>query len=238
MHAQFLNRYCVILLAAVVLSACSPSEDPGSMQPVDGYPELTDIDEIKQVLNNKCVDTISFNKGEVIADIGAGNGYLEAMLSMFHDSLTFYIQDIDTAVCNQEAIDDAVDFYESVHGKPFTNKFKVVNGNDTITGLPYNSFDKIMMLWTYQYLKEPEIFMSDVRDNLKENGYLYLINPEGDPEHLKTLTEEYGWNASTLAEEIRNVISFGFELISISRNCESYEQAYIMVFRKKALPKV
>lgn len=62
------------------------------MQPYDGCPTLASREEIRQVIMNKCVDTIRFQKGEIIADIGAGNGYLEAMLSMVHDSLTFYIQ--------------------------------------------------------------------------------------------------------------------------------------------------
>src|SRR4030066_972042 len=72
-----------------------------SMQPYDGYPLLSSKEEVQEHLKGRCIDTIRFKPGETVADIGAGNGYIEAMLSIFHDSLTFYIQDIDSTVCNQ-----------------------------------------------------------------------------------------------------------------------------------------
>ena len=91
----------LITLSSLVLYTCSTSDDPKSIQPTDGYPFTTDMEEIKGILKYRGIDTITFRRGEIIADIGAGNGYIEAILSMFHDSLTFYIQDIDTSVCNE-----------------------------------------------------------------------------------------------------------------------------------------
>jgi HEAT repeat protein len=155
------------------------------MQPFAGYPMLEDLEEIKGVLQYKCVDTITFHKGETIADVGAGNGFLEAILSMFHDDLTFYIQDIDAEVCNPESVREVVDFYQEVHGHPFTNQFITVNGTDTDTNLPDNSFDKILMLWTYQYLKNPREFILNLREKLKDEGLFYVINPEQDYEYGK-----------------------------------------------------
>ncbi len=209
------------------------SQELASMQPFDGYPMLDDVEKIKGVLSNKCVDTISFRKGEVIADIGAGNGYLEAMLSLFHDNLTFYIQDIDTTICNPKNIRDVVDFYQEVNGRDFTNRFITVNGTDTETNLPDNTFDKILMLWTYQYLKSPSGFIGNLRANLKNGGLFYVINPDQDYEKGKALALEYGWNVSTVEKQISDIISFGFELVGISRNYESDELPYMLVFRKK-----
>ena len=56
-----------------------------------------------------------------------------------------------------------ISVYESrknVNDKPFTNKFIVINGTDIGTNLTDNSFDKILMLWTYQYLKK--LFKTEV----------------------------------------------------------------------------
>ena len=149
------RRITIVMIALSLLSllGCKTPDDSGSMQPTEGYPFLTSIEEIKGALRYRGLDTIEFRRGEIIADIGAGNGYIEAMLSMFHDSLTIYIQDIDTSVCNQSAINVVMDFYQEVNGRPFTNKFVVVNGTDTDTNLPDSAFDKILMLWTYSYLK-------------------------------------------------------------------------------------
>jgi SAM-dependent methyltransferase len=227
--------FVMITLSLLNLLGCKTPDDSGSMQPIEGYPFLTSIEEIKGILKYRGLDTIEFRKGETIADIGAGNGYIEAMLSMFHDSLTFYIQDIDTSVCNQSAINEVVDFYQEVNGRPFTNKFIVVNGTDTDTNLPDSTFDKILMLWTYSYLKEPWAFIKDVRNNLKDDGLFYVINPQQDEdEYTKSVRQKYGWNASPLEKQITDIIECGFELRRISRNydVDGYNQPYIMVFKK------
>jgi len=225
----------MIALSLLSLLACKTPDDSGSMQPYDGYPYVTSMEEIKDILKHRCVDTINFRSGEIIADIGAGNGYIEAMLSIFNDSLTFYIQDINKSVCNQSAINEVVDFYQEVHGRPFTNRFVVVNGSDTNTNLPDSTFDKILMLWTYLYLKEPQVFIKDVRENLKDDGLFYVINPQKDEdENAKSLRQKYGWNVAPLEKQITDIIDCGFELMRISRNYDvgDYNEPYIMVFKK------
>ncbi|MCP4313653.1 MAG: hypothetical protein GY790_20560 [Bacteroidetes bacterium] len=204
-----------------------------SMQPFDGYPMLDNLEEIKEVLRDKCVDTITFRKGDIIADVGAGNGYLEAMLSCFHNDLTFYIQDIDSLVCNPKSIQKVVDFYQEVHGRPFTNRFITINGTNTDSNLPDQIFDKILMLWTYQYFKNPREFIIGLRQKLKNNGLLYVINPDQDSDFGKLLSIEYGWNMATVEREISDIIDCGFELVGIARNYDSNELPYIMVFKKK-----
>ena len=223
-----------ITLSFLILFGCRTPDDPGSMQPFDGYPFITSKEEIQEMLEDRGVGDIKFKKGEIIADIGAGNGYIEAMLSIFTDSLTFYIQDIDTSVCNQRAINEVINFYQEVRGRSFTNKFIVVNGTDTETNLPDRTFDKILMLRTYQYLKEPRVFILDVRENLKEDGLFYVINPQYDTyENLDSQRQKYGWNASPLEKEISDIIDCGFELKRISRKYSGYGQPYIMIFKKK-----
>ena len=117
----------ILMLVLTPIIGCKSTVEPHSMQPTEGYPFTTDINEIKSILKHKCIDTIDFKNGQVIADIGAGNGYIEAMLAMFNDSLTFYIQDIDTTVCNETEVNKVLNFYEEVNGKPFTSKFMVEN---------------------------------------------------------------------------------------------------------------
>ena len=224
----------IIILAVICycLSTCN-NPDKESMQPYGGYQMLKSKEEIKQALKDKCVDTIKIKTGEIIADIGAGNGELEARLSMFYDSLTFFIQDIDTVVCNQKAIDKVVADYQGINNKPFTNKFIAVNGSDMETNLPDNTFDKILILWTYSYFKNPRNIMTDVRIKLKTEGLLYVINPDIDYDSGKQLTSKYGWNASPIEKEISDIIDCGFELLSMSRNYDSPEKPFILVFKKR-----
>mgnify|MGYP001109621186 CR=1 FL=1 len=204
-----------------------------SMQPYDGYPLLSSKEEVQEHLKGRCIDTLRFKPGETVADIGAGNGYIEAMLSIFHDSLTFYIQDIDSTVCNQKTINEAVNFYQNVKGQPMLNKFIIVTGSDNETNLPNDTFDKILMLWTYQYFKNPKAIMTDLNLKLKNDGLLYIINPNLDFEISKQLNVDHGWNASPLEKQISDILGCGFELIQISRNNYCCENPYILVFKKK-----
>ena len=211
------------------------STSDNSMQPIDGYPFLSSIEDIQDHLKGRCIDTINFERGETVADVGAGNGYIEAMLSIFYDSLTFYIQDIDSAVCNQKAINEVVAFYQNVKGQPILNKFITVIGSDNETNLPNDTFDKILMLWTYQYFKNPIAIMTDLRLKLKDDGILYIINPNLDYESSIQLTSKHGWNASPIEKEISDILGCGFELSQISRNNFCCENPYILVFKKKII---
>lgn len=219
------------LFLILLFSDCNRNEEL-SMQPYEGYPLLENLEEVKQLLADKCVDTISFQKGEVIADIGAGNGYIEAMLSIFHDSIIFYIQDIDSTVCTQSDIDQVSSFYQKYRATPSTCKMISVNGTDKASCLPEIGFDRILMLWTYQYLKFPKQFITDLNEKLKPNGLLYVINPEQDYEYGLELRAKYGWNGSTLEKQISEIIECGFMLINIARNYNNNEQPYIMIFKK------
>jgi SAM-dependent methyltransferase len=203
------------------------------MKPYNSSGLIMSKKEIIKTLKDKCVDTISFKKGEKVADVGAANGSIEAMLSMFHDSLTFYIQDIDTSVCNQRTINKVVKSYQNLNGKPFTNEFIVIKGTDNETNLPDDTFNKILMLWTYQYFKNPKGIMKDLRMKLKADGLMYIINPDRDNYFGKALTPEHGWNASPIEIQISDIIECGFELVRLSRNHESPESPYIMIFKKK-----
>jgi protein-L-isoaspartate O-methyltransferase len=225
----------IYLVICCCLSNCrnnSNSNSDDSMQPYDGYPLISNKEEISEHLRGRCIDTIKFKPGETVADVGAGNGYIEAMLSVFHDSLTFYIQDIDTVVCNKKAIDKVVSFYQGVNNKPFTTRFITVQGEDNETNLPDNTFDKILMLWTYQYFKNPKAIMADLKLKLKNDGFMYIINPNIDYESGKQLTSEHGWNASPVEKEISEILGCGFKLIQISRNNYCCENPYILVFTK------
>jgi hypothetical protein len=232
-----MKKYLIVLL--ILLGCCLPycknksNPDSSSMQPTEGYPLVDNIDVIKQILEAKCLDTINFKTRDIIADIGAGNGYLEAMLSLFHDSLTFYIQDIDTSICNQKAVDSTVAYYQGINKRPFTNKFIAVNGTDFKTNLPDTTLDKVLMLWTYQYFKDPKILLTDIWQKMKLGGLMYVINPNINSESWALLTAEHGWNASPIEKQISDILHCDFELINISRYIIGGEKPYIMVFKKK-----
>ena len=225
------NMIAVLLAVCYCLSGCGGKKE--SMQPYESYQLVTSKKEIFRVLKEKCLDTISFESGDIIADIGAGDGAVDAMLSIIHDSLTFYVQDIDTSVCNQKTINKVINFFEEINKGPFINKFIVAGGSDDKTNLPDETFDKILMLWTYPYFKNPIAIMSDLYKKIKDDGVMYIVNPNLSYATGKILTAEHGWNASPIEKQISDIIGCGFELTKISRNNDAPENPYIMVFKKK-----
>jgi SAM-dependent methyltransferase len=233
------NLPVLLILLIFALTNCHNNSNNNSgtdsMQPFEGYPVTHNLEEIRLIIKSKCLDTITFKKGEIIADIGAGKGTMVALLSIFHDSLTFYIQDIDTLVCNQTAFNEVIQHYQKVRGKPFTNQFNIVHGTDRETNLPDDTFDKIFILWTYQYFKEPKAIMSDLRLKLKENGLVYMVNPDVDIETSREHLLKHGWNASPIERQISGILECDFELIRFTRNYESSETPYMIVFKKKNL---
>jgi ubiquinone/menaquinone biosynthesis C-methylase UbiE len=230
---KLLKKIICLVLVFVSFSFLNCNRAKVSMQPMDGYQKFLNKEEISMILKDKCVDTINFKKGDIVADIGAGIGDLEVMLSLFHDSITFYVQDIDSSVCNQDSLNSYILHYQKVNGKPFSNKFFVIIGTDEKTNLPDDTFDKILMLWTYPYFKNPKAIMTDIKQKLKSNGFLYIINPNIGLENSKDLIQKYGWNASPLEKQISDIMDCGFELINISRNYDAPENPYKMTFKKK-----
>lgn len=235
-----INRQIFILCFIVFMIGCNNKKEAMkptqmSMHPLYGYRLIKSSEDIKSDLKEKSVDTINFQSGDTIADIGAGDGRIEAMLSILHDSLTFYLQDIDSLVCNQDTLKEAISYFQKITNKPITNNFYHIIGSDDKTNLPNNKFDKILMLWTYQYFKNPKAIMTDLKLKMKPDGLMYIINPDPDIkiELSKYLTSEYGWNQSRIERQITDIISCGFELIQISRNYESSEKPYIMVFKRR-----
>jgi hypothetical protein len=79
------------------------------------------------------------------------------------------------------------------------------------------------------------VFISDVRNDLKDDGLFYVINPEvEESEYSNTLRQKYEWNVSPLEKQINDIIDCGFELRQIRKNYESgeYNKPIIMVFSK------
>lgn len=131
----------------------------------------------KKIIEKRTKDFLNFydfKKGEVIADIGASSGYWEGIYSVLCDSLTFYIQDIDSSCLNQTELTKIIDYYSKIKNAPITNKFKIVIGNEESTKLPDGIFDKIIMNQTFHHLDKPEKIVKDLSKKIKPNGQIFI----------------------------------------------------------------
>lgn len=129
------------------------------------------------------LETYQFKAKEIIASIGAGGGLWEIGFASYHDDLTFYIQDIDEGLCNQEELDGGIAYFERQSKKKINSTFIPVIGTSKKTHLPHHFFDKILLINALHEFDFPEEMLSEIYVNLKDKGLLFieeeLANVEG-----------------------------------------------------------
>src|SRR4051812_4130856 len=64
------------------------------------------------------LDFFDFHKGDVVADVGAGDAKNIGALSLLTDGITFYAEDINAKKLDQNAIDKVAKHYSKLKGSP------------------------------------------------------------------------------------------------------------------------
>ncbi len=112
--------------------------------------------------------------GDVIADIGAFSGHIDLALSMFFDSLTFYLQENQPDRLNKTGFYEMRAHFEKENGKPFTNSFHFVIGDNLHTNLPDSTFDKVFMNNVFEFIGTNDLYLTELRGKLKKGGRVYV----------------------------------------------------------------
>lgn len=119
-------------------------------------------------------EEFELKKGDIVADIGAGNGYLEGAFAVISDSITFFIQDINKRYLNQEEFEKVTKYYTKLKGRSFTNKHILCMGTRKKTNLPDSMFDKIITNLVFHELKFPNVMIEDIKRKMKHEGKLFI----------------------------------------------------------------
>lgn len=120
------------------------------------------------------LDFYQFRSGQTVASIGAGCGHWEAALAAATDSVTFYLEDIDTTTLNRQHADFAWNYYSLLRGKPMTSHYKLVPGDVRSTSLPENTFDKILIINSFHEFTYQSEMLDDIKKKLKPGAILYI----------------------------------------------------------------
>ncbi len=173
----------------------------------------------------------NFQTRDIIADVGAGDGLFDAGISIFTDSLIFYMEDIDSNAFNQNKFDRAIQFYSSVKKRRITNSFIPSLGKEKSTELQPGIFDKVLIIDTYHHFSYRDEMIHDINRIIKPGGELFiydvLARKEGDM-HPVCQTTIY------LKEDIlAQIQAHGFiikDLIKLKK--ASSRKARLFIFRK------
>jgi ubiquinone/menaquinone biosynthesis C-methylase UbiE len=182
----------------------------------------------------KSLETYNFQKGDIIASLGAGGGVWEIGFATFHKDLTFYLQDINGQVLNQADIDYAIEYYTKVSGKANGNRFFPVIGTESKTNLPSSLFDKVLVINSFHEFTFPTEMLKEVCRILKPDGQLFVEETLGKV--TGQLHEGCQKPLYTEQELLDFLASNGFKLQkSVGRAVETSGESFwkIFVFEKK-----
>lgn len=126
---------------------------------------------------------LKIRNGETVADVGGASGWLDALLSIYRDSVTFYVEDIDTNFGNTEQLAKAVAYFSNLREKPQTNQFHFVLGTEKKSNLPEATFDKIFINNSFHEFVYVEEMLTDLRSKLKPGGQLIIRDDFSNPYH-------------------------------------------------------
>ena len=137
---------------------------------------------------DEALDALKIPKGATVADIGAGVGYFTWRLAeRVGPSGVVYGEDIQQAMLDQ--------LRKNMQARHITNVREVLGGTDD-PKLPKESVDLIILVDVYHEFSEPEKMLDRMRESLKPNGHLVLLEYRGEdpkvpikPEHKMTLKQ-------------------------------------------------
>jgi len=172
----------------------------------------------------------SFEKGDKIASVGSGRGVREVIYSMTADSLTLYIQDVDTSFLNSDWITQLAIRQYNMAELPITASFRLVTGTEFETRLPNATFDKVLLEHSLHEFTQQTQMLTDIRTKLKPSGQLFVWElmakkpgrahrickkPMLTEPELLTLTSEVGFkliNSVRVFTDVRNGRLYTFML--------------------------
>lgn len=139
------------------------------------YGYALDLEGCEEIRDGK-LKYFGIQNGDVVADIGAASGWLEGAFSVFVDSVSFYIQDVDTHYLNQDQLNRVVTHFSALRSSPQTNTFQMVIGTEKKTNLPDSIFDIIIIHNTFHEILNPWKIVEDLKSKLKPTGKIIVYD--------------------------------------------------------------
>ena len=203
----------IVLSTQITASAQAPGVHPISGRryalpmSVEGAPWLDRAERDREESSERSVRLLNVTPGSVVADIGAGSGYYtERLARLVGPTGRVYATDIQAGML--EIISQRM-----VRAK--LSNIELVLGTPTDPKLPPISIDMALMVDVYHEFAEPQIMLRRIREALKPNGRLILLEYRAEdprvpirPEHkmsvaqAKLEVEAEGFTLSTVNEEL------------------------------------
>ena len=189
---------------------------------VDSYVKRFEIESREVFVQRERILAASgIEKGDTVADVGAGTGLFTRMFSV--------------AVGNEGwvyAVDISPRFIEHINAEATKHKLQNITGvlcAENSINLPSNSADVVFLCDTYHHFEYPKSTLASIKRALKDDGHLIMI----DFERIEGKTREWLMNHVRAGKEVfqSEVQAAGFTLVE-EKKLEGFEENYFLKFRK------
>lgn len=170
---------------------------------------------------------IGINENDSALSIGAGSGCREFVLSMFTDYVTFYLEDIDTScITTKRTIEIYLPHYESLRGKPITNKFITTGGTERTLNIGNSKVNKVIIFNVYHHFTDDMAVMSECYRVLVSGGQMIISEHVLKRNRKSYKFCDYGGTYKSEENFIRDVEAAGFRLDTVIRIGKYYRDFF------------
>ncbi len=184
----------------------------------DGAPWLTRPERESEEHPDEALKAIGVAPGSSAADIGAGSGYMTIrMARLVGPSGKVYAVDIQQRMLDLLA--------QNLKSRKITNVEPVLGAVDD-PKLPAAAVDLVLLVDVYHEFSEPQSMLRHIRESLKPDGRLVLLEYRGEDPAVPIRPE----HKMTVAQVKAELEPEGYRLDEVKENLP---RQHILIFRKK-----
>jgi ubiquinone/menaquinone biosynthesis C-methylase UbiE len=183
----------------------------------DGAPWLTRSARETEEEPDKALAAIGIAKGSTVADIGAGSGYMTwRMAKLVGPAGKVYANDIQQAM---------LDLLKKNIEQRKLNNVEMVLGAPDDPKLPTGQIDLVLLVDVYHEFSEPQKMLRHIRESLKPDGRLVLLEYRGEDPSVPIRPE----HKMTVAQVKAELEPEGFRMDKV---LEDLPRQHILIFRR------
>jgi len=168
------------------------------------------------------LDALNLKPGMVVADVGSGTGYMSLKLARrVGASGKVYAEDVQP---------DMLEKVRANAAKSGLKNIETVQGAYTDPKLPAGQIDLVLLVDVYHEFSEPQKMLRGIRDSLKPDGRLVLLEYRKEDPTIPILPE----HKMTVAEVKTELEAEGFKLGPV---IETLPRQHILILTKAAAAK-
>lgn len=222
-----MTRRTILAFAALYLSHASAYQAPGThpvtgrkiagVMGMSGADWLTRPERESEEQPDRALDALRLKPGMVVADIGAGVGYMSLrMAKRVGPSGKVYANDLQPEMLAKLRENAA---------KGQINNVVTVLGDVADPKLPPNTMDLVLLVDVYHEFSQPQQMLRKIRETLKPDGRLVLLEYRAEDPNIPINPE----HKMTVAQVKAELEPEGFRLDQL---IDKLPRQHILIFRK------